>query len=200
MIANELDYLYRIQSKVTPCFVELPNGEISYSVDLQTRQINSPEFLSVKKDHLSNVIYFNIDRFFDYMDLSTLPCVIIYQTPDEQVHVYPIPYYDIYTLAKEGKMILPWNISNIVTQLEGDIIYSIRFFKIEGDIVDDANLVYNLNTFPAKSKILKGLDASNLTNDEDESLHPATETLETLIAQVKELKDNNFTWTIINDE
>ena len=200
MIANELDYLYRIQSKVTPCFVELPNGETSYGIDLQTRQINSPEFLSVKKDHLSNVIYFNIDRFFDYMDLSTLPCVIIYQTPDEQVHVYPIPYYDIYTLARDGKMVLPWNISNIATQLEGDIIYSIRFFKIEGDIVENANLVYNLSTFPAKSKILNGLDAPNLVDDGDGDRHPAAETLETLIAQVKELKDNSFTWTIINDE
>lgn len=199
MAINELDYLYRIQSKVTPCLVELPNGDISYSINLQTRKINSPEFLSVKKDHLSNVIYFNVDRFFDYMDLSTLPCVITYQTPDNQTHFYPVPYYDIYTLAKEGKMIFPWNINNIVTKNEGDIIYSIRFFKISGDVLDTAELVYNLSTSPTTSKILYGLDAPNIEDDND-TVNSAVNTLEELIFQVKELRDTGFTWTIINDE
>lgn len=199
MIVKELDYLYRIQSKVTPCFVELPNGDISYSIDLDTRKINSPQFLSVKKDHLSNVVYFNVDRFFDYMDLSTLSCVIIYQTPDKQTHLYPIPYYDIFTLAKEGKMVMPWNISDITTQIEGDITYSFRFFRIDGDTLDNAELVYNLNTFPATSKILYGLDAPNI-DDDDEETNSTISSLEFLIAQVKELQDDRFTWTVIKDE
>ena len=88
-IAGELDFLYRIHTKETPCLVELPGGRQSYTIDLNTRTINSPKILSVKKDHLSTVIYFNVDRFFDYMDLSTTSCVIIYQTPDGQSHFYP---------------------------------------------------------------------------------------------------------------
>ena len=77
-MANELDFLYRIEKQETPAIIKLPGGIESYSIDLNTRQINSPKVLSVKKDHLSTVIYFNVDRFFDFMDLSTLNCVIIY--------------------------------------------------------------------------------------------------------------------------
>lgn len=197
MIAKELDFLFQIQSKVTPYFVELPNGKKSYSINLQTRKISSPEFLSVQEDHLSNVVYFNVDRFFDYMDLSTLSCVIIYQTPDGQSHIYPVPYYDVYTLSKEGKMILPWNISSIVTKNNGIITYSFRFFKLSGDTFDNSELIYNLNTFPATSKILYGLDAPNI--DDSDEVNSTINTLEELITQVKELKDTGFTWTVIND-
>ena len=196
MSIKELDYLFQIQSKVTPCLVELPNGEESYSIDLQTRKISSPEFLSVQRDHLSNVIYFNVDRFFDYMDLSTTSCVITYQTPDGQSHMYPIPYYDTYSLAKEGKMVLPWNISDIVTKQNGIITYSFRFFKLSGDTLDNSKLVYNLNTSPATSEILYTLDSLEI-NEDDEEANAAVETLETLISKVKNTIEDSFYWTIM---
>ena len=199
MIVNELEYLYRIQSKVTPSFVELPNGQISYSIDLNTREINSPEVLSVKRDHLSTVIYFNVDRFYNYMDLSTLSCVIIYQTPDGKSHLYPIHYYDIYTLEKEGKMILAWNINDIATQEDGIVSYAFKFFKVTGDTVDNAKLVYSLNTFPAKSTILYGLDAPDeaFEDIEIDRTNEIIFQLQAALDKVKQLEDENFNWTII---
>ncbi len=197
---NELDYLFRIQSQITPCLVEIPKSKKLYTVDLKSRKIDSPEFLSVEEDHLSNVIYFSVDRFYDYMDLSTASCVIMYQTPDGQSHMYPVPYYDVTTLVDEGKMIIPWNINGIVTKSYGTITYFIRFFKVDGDVLENAKLLYNLNTLSATSKVLKGLTNLNLNIEEDETFNSAVNTLEALISQVKALKDENFMWIQIKEE
>ena len=196
---NELDYLFRIQSQITPCLVEIPKNKKFYQIDLESRKINSPDFLSIEDDHLSNVIYFSVDRFFDYMDLSTVSCVIIYQTPDGQSHMYPVPYYDVFTFSKEGKMVIPWNINNIVTKDYGTITYFFRFFKIEGDVLDNAKLAYNLNTLSATSKILKGVNTPNFDMDNEDTIE-AVLVLENLIQEVKQLKDQNFVWTEIKEE
>ena len=196
-INSELDFLYQIHTKETPCIVELPGGTESYSIDLNTRKINSPQVLSVKKDHLSTVIYFNVDRFFDYMDLSTLSCVIIYQTPNGQSHFYPIQYYDIFTLKKEGKMVMAWNINDIVTKESGTITYAFKFFKVEGDTLDNSKLIYNLNTAPTQSTILYGLDAPKpaLDLEETEEVNDIIKQLEFALDTVRKAGEE-FTWTV----
>jgi hypothetical protein len=81
--------------------------------------------------------------------------------------VYPVPFVDTYTLKDSLKMILPWNISGSASIAPGEITYSFRFFEFEpikdddGNIVDyTEKLIYNLNTLPATSKILHGLNVS----------------------------------------
>ena len=115
--------------------------------------------MGVLRDHNSSVCYFVVDRFYDYMDLSTLPCVIHYVTSDGEPHIYPVKFYDIDTLSDYRKMIIPWNVDKIVTQYTGDLLFSFRFFKVQQ--VDDFNtkLIYNLNTLEAKTTILPGLNA-----------------------------------------
>ena len=55
----ELDYLFKISSQNPPCIVELPGAhKNTYEVNLETREIQSPEFLSVTQDHKAEVIYF----------------------------------------------------------------------------------------------------------------------------------------------
>jgi hypothetical protein len=74
----------------------LPAGEIVYDIDLNSREINSPKFLSVKKDHKSETVYFRVDRFFDYVDLSTTVCLVQYITPKtKKSRIYVVPFYDI---------------------------------------------------------------------------------------------------------
>lgn len=199
-MANELDFLYRIEKQETPAIIKLPGGIESYSINLNTRQINSPKVLSVKKDHLSTVIYFNVDRFFDFMDLSTLNCVIIYQTPDGQSHFYPVQYFDTYTLAEQGKMIMAWNINNIVTKETGTITYAFKFFKVEGDTLDSAKIIYSLNTAPAQSEILYGLDAPNEALDEEEvaEVNDLIQQWEAAVTATKQLQESTFVWNVYN--
>jgi hypothetical protein len=82
-----------------------------YNIDLNTRKVEEPKFISVIEDHASEVIYFSVDRFFDYMDLATMTCLIEYINAKGEKGIYAVPFYDIQTLRDEGKMLLPWVIN-----------------------------------------------------------------------------------------
>ena len=118
MTGNELDLLFQIQHSSPPGPIELPNYDPAYHVNLNTREIETPKDVVVTKDHNSTVFYFIVDRYFDFVDLSTVGCVILY-TIKEKTYIYPVPYCDIYTLNHYNKMILPWTLDEVVTQQEG---------------------------------------------------------------------------------
>lgn len=173
MIAKDLEkeVLLNIQRQHPRDELILPGYEdIGYEIDLSTRTIKSPEFLSVEKDHDSEIKYFVIDRYLDHKDLSTTFCIIQYRNAKGEELIYPVPFFDTFTLRHKNKMILPWNISGSASAAAGEIIYSFRFYEFETHI--DANnniaygdLIYNLNTLPAKSKILHGLEINLEQND-----------------------------------
>ena len=152
---------------------------------MSTRTINSPKFLSVAKDHQAEVIYFVMDRYFDYMDLSTTVCIIQYLTPapESMPYIYIVPYYDVSSLATENKMIIPWNIDGAATQKKGKVKYSIRFYQLEGE-GPAAKLIYNLNTLPAESEVLYGLDVDPLNKEEVDF---ATDAYELLVKEISAL-------------
>jgi hypothetical protein len=191
LIGNEINFLYRIQTENYPSLAELPSYSDLYEINLSTREISSPEFLGIKKDHNAEVVYFIMDRFYDFTDLSTTVGIIQYLDPDGNIHIYPIPYYDIYSV--EGKMILPWNISRIVTNKAGEIEYFLRFYKITGTSLENFEISYNLNTKTAKTRILTGLDAAEIDHieNEEEQHRLQAETYEAVMEQIKE---NQVTW------
>lgn len=111
-------------------------------------------------DHSSETVYFRIDRFFDYMDLSTTTAVIQYVTPvEKKARMYVVPFFDISGPLSEGgqKMIFPWCLNGDATFYGGEITYSIRFYKIDTSS-GQYKLTYNLNTRPSKSQILYGIE------------------------------------------
>ena len=171
MIARDLEtnFLFELQRQYPKDEIRLPGYEEKcYKINLSTRTIDSPEFLSIEKDHNSEVKYFVIDRYFDHKDLSTVACIIQYENAKGDQFVYPVPFFDTYTLRDENRMIIPWNISGNVSVYAGEIKYSFRFFEFARD--EETNellpeLVYNLNTLQATSKILHGLDVSMEVND-----------------------------------
>jgi hypothetical protein len=78
-IINEQEFLsqlYIIQNQNPPSYVLFSNIKEVYDIDLKTRTITPPSLLSVSKDHKAETIYFSIDRYHDYMDLSNTTCVI----------------------------------------------------------------------------------------------------------------------------
>lgn len=222
-IISEQDFLsqlYMIQGNNPPSQVAFPHGEKTiYDIDLATRTITPPPFLSVEKDHESSTIYFRVNRYFDYMDLSLLPGVIQYITPDGATHYYPIPFYDIVTEQDKdepanSKMLVPWCVQGTATQFVGDVTFSLRFFQVEqvqvehSDEIDDEaaagapaevcyNYTYNLTTLPAVSPVLEGMEVDQLKS---EFAMPAN-----VVASLQQQIDaielyQGVWWTVVTDD
>lgn len=158
--------LYDIQFKNPPTNVALPgaNANNTYDIDLTTRTIHAPAILSVERDHKSTVIYFKVDRYFEYMDLSNTICVVEYIIPQSNKRVpylYVVPFMDTMTYSLENKMVFPWVISGIAAQQDGIIEYDVRFYRLEAISEDQSKIAYDLHTLPATSKILAGLDVKD---------------------------------------
>jgi hypothetical protein len=205
-----LSNLYAIQSLNPPSYVQFPDTKKIYNIDLNARTIDAPEFLSVSKDHDSETIYFKVNRFHDYMDLSNTTCVIQYITPDKKAHLYAVPFYDILTDKKHNMMIFPWCIDGNVTKYSGIVNFSIRFFIADQtveqqEVIDEEgnvqennvikyNLIYNLATMPVESKVMDGMEVSDLESNFDIS---AT-AVEYLLNLISDIKREGVYWDILD--
>ena len=58
---------------------------------------------------------------------------------------------------EENKIVFPWCIAGEATKAEGIVEFSVRFYEID---IDNRCFSYNLNTQPAKSKILHGMKST----------------------------------------
>ena len=165
MITNPNEYwslLYQIQDKNNPSStvgqispIPIPSDEEILKVDLNTRTVEAPEFLSVRTDHSAEVLFFEVDRYHDSMDLAMTCCVIQYINAEGSSRIYPVPFYDTVTKREENKMLIPWLINGEVTKKEGMVEYSLRFYAVN---VDNQTFSYSLNTIPVTSKVLYGLN------------------------------------------
>ena len=195
MITTPKDYqslLYLIQDPNRPTkIIQLPVDETIYEVDLNTRKIAAPEFLSVEKDHRAEWIYFKVDRWFDNTDLSTVNCIFQYnnadKNPKKKGYIYAPPFIDVTTYADEGKIIIPWCIEGPATAYAGKVEFSIKFYKMSSD----GSLIYNLNTQPAVSKVLQGMDVF----EETENYIYEQTTVEEIYARIEEIsRQNDIYW------
>lgn len=158
MITTPKDYYnlyHRIQSENAPSLaVLLPTDEKIYLVDLNARTVEAPQFLSVERDHKAEVIYFKVNRFFDFYDLTQAVCVVQYVNALGEPRAYVVPYYDIDTLSEDDMILFPWVIDGEATKAGGEIEYSIKFYKLTDT---GKRYLYNLSTIPSKSQILFGI-------------------------------------------
>lgn len=188
--------------------IRIPEDEPIYNIDLNSRIIDAPEFLSVKTDHQAEIIYFQVDRYFENMDLANTVCIVEYinenatDTWGEPVGmgVYCVPVVDVTTLKEENKMIIPWVITGQATAAAGNVQFAVRFFKFDSNIEQgkDPILVYSLSTQIANSKVLYGMDSwspentSNLVVPEDY--------LQSIWGIVNTMKENaNINWIEATD-
>ena len=158
MITFEPEYkakLWEIQNQyLTKRAVLVPHNEKVFDIDLNKRTVQVPEYLSVQQDHESETIYFKFDRFYDTVDLTNMVCVIQYKNAGGEEYFYPVPFYDITTYGDEPghKVLIPWCIQGAATAYAGPVEFSVIFFRLDAN----SNLIYMLNTIPAKGKILQG--------------------------------------------
>lgn len=164
MVTQAKDYeemLWQIQSTApTTKAILLPKDEEIYEIDLNTRSISVPKFLSVEKDHQAETIYFQFDRFYDHIDLTTKCCVIQYTNAAGNSYLYPVPFYDVETLGFSGKVIIPWCIQGAATEKAGIVKFAVTFYSI--DLNHKIN--YCLNTLIATGEILNGQNVDDLSD------------------------------------
>jgi len=182
--------------------IVLPSDERTFDVDLATRTISVPTFLSVQKDHRAETIYFLIDRFYEYKDLATTSCLIEYVNANGEGGYYLAPFYDIttyksYTDANgntyQDKMLIPWCIEGNVTKVAGPVQFALRFYELDKT---NTEFVYNIRTKIATAEVLASTDESHLNANVD---YDATANL---IEQVNSKLDNaesTVYWTILPD-
>ena len=205
-----LDLLYRVQDpNRQDKIIRLPADEPIYAVDLDTRKIEAPKFLSVEYDHNAETIYFEVDRFFDNIDLSTMFCVIQYQNanPDKARggYIYPVPFFDITTKAEDNKMLFQWAIEGPATAYSGKVTFSIKFYKISSVIIDSADGTstelkvydYVLNTQPSTSEVLHGLDIMATS----ENYYFEASEVEKIYQEIEKVRrTNDLYWIVLKDE
>ena len=131
--------------------IRIPADEPVYEINLDTRVVQAPKFLGVEADHEAEYIYFIMDRYYDQVDLSQCLCGIQFKNANNEEYFYIVPAYDI--LSIPGKIIFAWNIQSPVTRYGGAVEFSFKFFKIDKA---SGELLYELNTLVAKTKVLVG--------------------------------------------
>ena len=207
MITTAQEYFANLdilQNVNQPAYALLPSNGNIYNIDITTRTVQAPKFLTVEKDFKAKTVYFSIDRFIDYMDLAQTCCIVQYNNKNSKMgtRFYSVPFYDIYQLADKNKMVFPWCLDAHVAAAAGPVEFSIRFFKV-GEKLNSQHeaekiLTYSLNTLPAQSQVLHGFNEQQL-NENDEYYLKSTQ-FEQLSNAIFTLGNNQKTrWTILDD-
>lgn len=145
----------------------------TYEVDLNARKITPPTFISAELDHQAELIFFECDRFYENVDLADCICLVQFRNAKTQDYFYLVPYYD---LSRRGKIVFPWNVQNAATKYSGTVLFSIKFIKLApGPSNETSNILFELNTMIAKTKVLAGwgLDKFKKDTEGDNPYHIA---------------------------
>ena len=182
MITTPQEYyakLHLIQDTNKPMIAVLaPSDERIYNIDLSTRKIESPDFLSIEKDHMAETIYFTVDRYYDNIDLLETTCIVQYINANKEARIYAVPFFDVTTF--EGKILFPWCIEGEATKAAGNVQYSFKFYHTFKGENDEVLFDFNLNTMAATSRVLTGLDVAN----KDETYDYVASEIEAALARV----------------
>ena len=131
--------------------IRIPKDEPVYKIDWDKRTIETPEFVGVEADHEAELIYFEMDRYFDQVDLASCIGFVQFKNAKNEEYFYVIPFYD--TESKRNKIIFAWDIQAPATKYGGYLQFSFKFFKVNPA---NGELIYELNTMVARTRVLVG--------------------------------------------
>lgn len=158
------DLLYQLQSKTRVGDWEVPEDGVCFPINWNQREIQIPSGSApvlVTGDHNANIVYFEMDRFFNIVDLSEMSCVVEYINPEGQVRISPILQYDTST---PEVLRIGWVVNHeMVSGNMGTVQFAIRFYRINAGTRE---FEYNMSTMPAQFTVLKGI-AQGTTTDYD---------------------------------
>ena len=148
-------------------FVLLPLDEEPFEINANTREIKVPtafkKGVAVQGDCGSEILVFTIDRYFDYMDLNNMDIYIQYTTPDKKESAYKVDLFDRESMP--GKIRFGWILGPDVTETNGNLKFSVRFFK---QSIETPGLIdYSFNTLTQTVNIYSALQPKvNVTTDD----------------------------------
>jgi hypothetical protein len=142
-------------------------NEEPLTINLNSRTISVPGSIAncagVQTDRMAEMLIFEVDRFFDYMDLanSKMKIYVQWETPEgKDAHGAIIPaaagstevdFIDYIT--KPGKILFAWPLTADIAQASGVVKFSVRFFKLD----ETGKVAYSLNTQSATISIKPAL-------------------------------------------
>lgn len=135
-------------------YYRLNGTEPIYYIDLNTRTVEAPEFISVLKDHNAEVIWFKVDRFYDDVDLFGSTCWIQYKNALKEDYV-AVTIPKLIDDNNHDVLYIPWPISGAAAKAAGNLEFSFQFFKTEDG--NSNKVYYSIHTKAATTKILHGL-------------------------------------------
>lgn len=149
----------------------MPLDEPMFEIDANTRKITVPQHFAkngvgVHGDHMAEILYFSIDRYFDYQDLYSCDDIVINWQfrPQNASRNASVETHTSYALAPDdtylqGKIVFGWVIGNYVqeeneennpviaqmTSGRGTLTFSISFIKHKEN-TDELDYVLNTQT------------------------------------------------------
>jgi hypothetical protein len=134
-------------------YLMLPLDEEYFTINADTRVISIPTIfarngVSLTGDQRAETLLFEIDRYFDYMDLIRSQIQVQWTSPGGVEGTSEISLVDY-----DGKKIrFGWTLSSDVIDAVGNLKFSVRFFMKNGNSV-----IYSLNTIPVSVAVKAGL-------------------------------------------
>lgn len=151
-------------AEIDKIYTVLPLDEEVFEIDANTREITVPQTfskngVSVQGDHISEIVYFLVDRFYDNQDLDNCNVYIEWQlgTKDENgntVQGISAPYItDV--KSNPGKILIGWCLNSDITKYAGNVQFAVRFY-VQDEVTN--MLTYSLSTKTATVTIKPTLD------------------------------------------
>lgn len=158
-------------------FTRLPLDEPYFEINADDRSISIPagfkkNGIAVQGDDLAEIVYFKINRYFDYMDFNNCEIAIQWETPNgkdtngntvkAKASISEAYVRDIE--SEPGYLIFGWAISEALTHTSGNLKFSVRFYQMD----EDNKIAYNFNTLTANATVKTGLhiDLSSLSEED----------------------------------
>lgn len=142
------------------------SGENYFEINANTRKITVPSDFrngaGVKGDQTAEIIYFAIDRYFDYKDLNTVKNIRVEWVNAEGISGISDVRGENTTSADElvftdilkDKIVLGWILDDTITSAAGTVEFAIRFYDPdEDDSLENTEVKYSFSTQPARITI-----------------------------------------------
>ena len=148
-------------------FLRLPVDEPRFIINANTREIIVPEEfkkngIAVIGDEAAEVLFFEVDRFYDAMDLAMLKTEIYWHNPSTPNDMNRTESFlnivESNPNTGDEKLVFGWPISSNITREAGKITFSVRFYH-EDEVNNDGtvSIKYSLATLPQTVFVNNGL-------------------------------------------
>ena len=132
--------------------VSLADATERIIVDMNSRHVTVNGRFGNQYDHLAKKKVIEITRYVEDTDLADHTCVIHWEN-GENGGLLPVTKRD---LSEEGKILVPWEITNEFTQFDGKLAFAVHFFSV----VDGA-FTYHISSNPAQGELRETLNATD---------------------------------------